>query len=146
MLFVLLLLGSSAAVSPCSDGPWSIIGALEPPTFPKRRKALSLIRCCAGAVKVWRMFAFWLPSGGAAVTVWLLLFGSWKSDFSRNLLPSCGMNGANVGYKRDDRALLLMRKQGRVGRGCAKPLCWVVEIWVRDWQACGTLAVMWHDN
>jgi hypothetical protein len=52
------LLGSSAAVSPCSDGPWSIIGALEPPTFPERRKALSLIRCCAGAVKVWRMFAF----------------------------------------------------------------------------------------
>ena len=81
MLFVLLLLGSSAAVSPCSDGPWSIIGALEPPTFPERRKALSLIRCCAGAVKVWRMFAFWLPSGGAAVTVWLILFGSMEIGF-----------------------------------------------------------------
>ncbi|KAI0283693.1 hypothetical protein BGY98DRAFT_686107 [Russula aff. rugulosa BPL654] len=68
---VLLLLGSSAAVSPCSDGPWSIIGALEPPTFPERRKALSLIRWCAGAVK-------------------------------QEFVAKLGMNGANVGYKKDD--------------------------------------------
>ena len=47
-----------------------VIEALEPDTFLEKRKALSLIRCCAGIVRYWGKCAFLVSRlAGEAVTV-----------------------------------------------------------------------------
>lgn len=64
-----------------------VIGALEPP-FPARRKALSLIRCCAGAVRETHGMAdVYFLDLGEGVSI-------MESHFSRNLLPSSGLSGS----------------------------------------------------